>query len=102
MSISGSVRSADEVAPLEPNAAIRDIETTPSPRMAENQQDIDVMAAEESLALSPDMMITVLDDDGNPQSRSAREVLDDAARENEQAVRDSRLFDVAVACFLRG
>ncbi|MDH8265377.1 hypothetical protein QIG12_27565, partial [Klebsiella pneumoniae] len=36
------VRSADEVAPLEPNAALRDIETTPSPRMAENQQDIDV------------------------------------------------------------
>ena len=96
------VRSADEVAPLEPNVALRDMESVPAPRPAENQQDIDVMAAEESLAESPDMIITVLDEDGNPQSRSAREVLDDAARENEQAVQDSRLFDVAVACFLRG
>lgn len=96
------VRSADEVAPLEPNAALRDMESAPATRTVENQQDIDVMAAEDSLASSPDMVITVLDDEGNPQSRSAREVLDDAARENEQAVQDSRLFDVAVACFLRG
>lgn len=48
------------------------------------------------------MIITVLDDDGNPQSRSAREVLDEANRESEQAIQDSSLFDVAVACFLRG
>ncbi|HDZ2007196.1 TPA: hypothetical protein RRY49_005096 [Klebsiella pneumoniae] len=96
------VRSADEVAPLEPSAALRDMESAPATRTVENQQDIDVMAAEDSLASSPDMVITVLDDEGNPQSRSAREVLDDAARENEQAVQDSRLFDVAVACFLRG
>jgi hypothetical protein len=60
------------------------------------------MAAEESLTSSPDMMITVLDEDGNPQSRSAREVMDEAARENEQSIQDSSLFDVAVACFLRG
>lgn len=96
------MRSADEVFQLEPNAALRDMESAPATRTVENQQDIDVMAAEDSLASSPDMVITVLDDEGNPQSRSAREVLDDAARENEQAVQDSRLFDVAVACFLRG
>lgn len=40
--------------------------------------------------------------DGNPQSRRAREVLDEANRESEQAIQDSSLFDVAVACFLRG
>ncbi|MFZ6099953.1 hypothetical protein ACO0KO_13680 [Escherichia coli] len=38
----------------------------------------------------------------NPQSRSAREALDEANRESEQALQDSSLFDVAVACFLRG
>ncbi|MGF7443256.1 hypothetical protein V7P28_03970, partial [Klebsiella michiganensis] len=64
--------------------------------------DIDVKAAEESLTTAPDMMITTLDDEGNPQSRPARELLDEANRENEQAIQDSGLFDVAVACFLRG
>ncbi len=62
----------------------------------------DLRIAEDSLLESPDMIITVLDDDGNPQSRSAREVLDEANRESEQAMQDSSLFDVAVACFLRG
>lgn len=96
------VRTADEAAPINQNAPLRDVERTTPGRETEGQQDIDVMAAEESLASSPDMMITVLDEEGNPQSRSAREVLDDAARENEQAIQDSSLFDVAVACFLRG
>ncbi|MFX2630610.1 hypothetical protein V6177_22820 [Enterobacter chengduensis] len=96
------VRTADEAAPIEQNAPLRDVERTAPGRETEGQQDIDVMAAEESLASSPDMMITVLDEEGNPQSRSAREVLDEAARENEQAIQDSSLFDVAVACFLRG
>ena len=63
---------------------------------------MDLRIAEDSLVESPDMMITVLDDEGNPQSRSAREVLDEASRENEQAIQDSSLFDVAVSCFLRG
>lgn len=35
-------------------------------------------------------------------NRAAREVLDEANRESEQAIQDSSLFDVAVACFLRG
>ncbi|HHT1685094.1 TPA: hypothetical protein ACTYOT_003269 [Raoultella ornithinolytica] len=96
------VRTADEAAPIDQNAPLRDVERTTPGRETEGQQDIDVMAAEESLASSPDMMITVLDEEGNPQSRSAREVLDEAARENEQAIQDSSLFDVAVACFLRG
>ncbi|HAS0837762.1 TPA: hypothetical protein ACHFNM_000838 [Enterobacter hormaechei] len=96
------VRTADEAAPLDLNAALRDVEHSTTSRPTEGQQDIDVVAAEESLSSSPDMMITVLDDEGNPQSRSAREVLDEAARENEQAIQDSSLFDVAVACFLRG
>ncbi|MEQ9887607.1 hypothetical protein ABRP55_13760 [Pectobacterium zantedeschiae] len=64
--------------------------------------DIDIRYAENSLAASPDMLITVLDDDGNPQSRSARELLDEANMENERAIQDANLFDVAVACFLRG
>lgn len=38
------------------------------------------------------MMITTLDDEGNPQSRSARELLDEANRENEQAIQDSSLL----------
>ncbi|EJV4647653.1 hypothetical protein ACQ9XI_002350 [Enterobacter hormaechei] len=96
------VRTANEAAPIDQNAPLRDVERTTPGRKTEGQQDIDVMAAEESLMSSPDMMITVLDEEGNPQSRSAREVLDEAARENEQAIQDSSLFDVAVSCFLRG
>lgn len=96
------VRTADEAAPLDQNAPLRDVERTAPGRNTEGLQDIDIMAAEESLTSSPDMMITVMDEDGNPQSRSAREVMDQAAHENEQAIQDSSLFDVAVACFLRG
>lgn len=97
------VRTADEAAPLDTAAPVRDMETTQNSRSSETvDQDIDIVAAEDSLTASPDMLITVLDDEGNPQSRSAREALDEAARENEQAIQDSSLFDVAVACFLRG
>lgn len=96
------VRTADEAAPIDQSAPLRDVEQTTLGIKTEGQQDIDVMAAEESLMSSPDMMITVLDEEGTPQSRSAREVLDEATRENEQAIQDSSLFDVAVACFLRG
>lgn len=45
--------------------------------MSDQAGDIDLRIAEDSLLESPDMIITVLDDDGNPQSRSAREVLDE-------------------------
>ncbi|EDB7600512.1 hypothetical protein F9271_08450 [Salmonella enterica] len=93
------VRTPDEAAPFEPSAVLRQAEQRPT---AEQVGDIDLRIAEDSLVESPDMMITVLDDEGNPQSRSAREVLDEANRENEQAIQDSNLFDVAVACFLRG
>ncbi|HGL5373119.1 TPA: hypothetical protein ACKFCW_001977 [Citrobacter farmeri] len=93
------VRTPDEAAPFEPGAVLRQAEQRPT---ADQAGDMDLRIAEDSLVESPDMMITVLDDDGNPQSRSAREVLDEASRENEQAIQDSSLFDVAVACFLRG
>lgn len=93
------VRTPDEAAPFEPGAVLRQAEQRPT---AEQAGDMDMRIAEDSLAESPDMVITVLDDEGNPQSRSAREVLDEASRENEQAIQDSGLFDVAVACFLRG
>lgn len=93
------VRTPDETAPFEPGAVLRQAEQRPT---AEQAGDMDLRIAEDSLVESPDMMITVLDDEGNPQSRSAREVLDEASRENEQAIQDSSLFDVAVACFLRG
>lgn len=93
------VRTPDEIAPFEPGAVLRQAEQRPT---AEQAGDMDLRIAEDSLVESPDMMITVLDDEGNPQSRSAREVLDEASRENEQAIQDSSLFDVAVACFLRG
>ncbi|ECI2916336.1 hypothetical protein CSP68_002619 [Salmonella enterica subsp. diarizonae] len=93
------VRTSDEIAPFEPGAVLRQADQRPT---AEQVGDIDLRIAEDSLVESPDMMITVLDDEGNPQSRSAREVLDEANRENEQAIQDSNLFDVAVACFLRG
>lgn len=93
------VRIPDEAAPFEPGAILQQAEQRPT---AEQAGDMDLRIAEDSLVESPDMMITVLDDEGNPQSRSAREVLDEASRENEQAVQDSSLFDVAVACFLRG
>ncbi|EUB33277.1 hypothetical protein HMPREF1502_2646 [Klebsiella sp. AS10] len=95
------VRSADEAAPLDTATHIRDINRQRTQSESETG-DIDVKAAEESLITSPDMMITILDEDGNPQPRSAREVLDEASREHEQAIQDSSLFDVAVACFLRG
>ncbi|EDQ9846908.1 hypothetical protein T035_002329 [Salmonella enterica subsp. enterica] len=93
------VRTPDETAPFEPGAVLRQAEQRPT---AEQAGDMDLRIAEDSLVESPDMMITVLDDEGNPQSRSAREVLDEASRENEQAIQDSSLFDVAVSCFLRG
>ncbi|EDX3686395.1 hypothetical protein JMO34_002966 [Salmonella enterica] len=93
------VRTPDETAPFEPGAVLRQAEQRPT---TEQAGDMDLRIAEDSLVESPDMMITVLDDEGNPQSRSAREVLDEASRENEQAIQDSSLFDVAVACFLRG
>lgn len=93
------VRTPDEVAPFEPDKILQQAEQK---MMADPAGDIDLRIAEDSLLESPDMIITVLDDDGNPQSRSAREVLDEANRESEQAIQDSSLFDVAVACFLRG
>lgn len=93
------VRTSDEVAPFEPGKILQQTEQK---MMADPAGDIDLRIAEDSLLESPDMIITVLDDDGNPQSRSAREVLDEANRESEQAIQDSSLFDVAVACFLRG
>ncbi|HDW3536667.1 TPA: hypothetical protein RMN37_001622 [Escherichia coli] len=93
------VRTPDETAPFEPGAVLRQAEQRPT---AEQAGDMDLRIAEDSLVESPDMTITVLDDEGNPQSRSAREVLDEASRENDQAIQDSSLFDVAVACFLRG
>ncbi|EPM2054716.1 hypothetical protein ACTK7W_001050 [Escherichia coli] len=93
------VRTPDEVAPFEPGKILQQTEQK---MMADPAGDIDLRIAEDSLLESPDMIITVLDDDGNPQSRSAREVLDEANRESEQAIQDSGLFDVAVACFLRG
>ncbi|ENQ7983210.1 hypothetical protein ACEPOE_001236 [Escherichia coli] len=93
------VRTPDEVAPFEPDKILQQAEQK---MMADQAGDIDLRIAEDSLLESPDMIITVLDDDGNPQSRSAREVLDEANRESEQAIHDSSLFDVAVACFLRG
>ncbi|EEN1355032.1 hypothetical protein GID46_15470 [Salmonella enterica] len=93
------VRTPDEAAPFELGAVLRQAEQKPT---AEQAGDMDLRIAEDSLVESHDMMITVLDDEGNPQSRSAREVLDEASKENEQAIQDSSLFDVAVACFLRG
>ncbi|HAY0420717.1 TPA: hypothetical protein JS316_000110 [Escherichia coli] len=93
------VRTPDEVAPFEPDKILQQAEQK---MMAYQAGDIDLRIAEDSLLESPDMIITVLDDNGNPQSRSAREVLDEANRESEQAIQDSSLFDVAVACFLRG
>ncbi|EEE1738654.1 hypothetical protein CIB91_002591 [Salmonella enterica subsp. enterica serovar Johannesburg] len=93
------VRTSDETAPFEPGTVLRQAEQRPT---AEQAGDMDLRIAEDSLVESPDMMITILDDDGNQQSRSAREVLDEVSRENEQAIQDSSLFDVAVACFLRG
>ena len=93
------VRTPGEVAPFEPDKILQQAEQK---MMADQAGDIDLRIAEDSLLESPDLIITVLDDDGNPQSRSAREVLDEANRESEQAIQDSSLFDVAVACFLRG
>ncbi|HBC7127463.1 TPA: hypothetical protein KEY03_004415 [Escherichia coli] len=93
------VRTPDEVAPFEPGKILQQTEQK---MMADPAGDIELRIAEDSLLEYPDMIITVLDDDGNPQSRSAREVLDEANRESEQAIQDSSLFDVAVACFLRG
>ncbi|EAQ6664586.1 hypothetical protein DMT56_20610 [Salmonella enterica] len=93
------VRTPDEAAPFEPGAILQQAEQRPT---AEQAGDMDLRIAEDSLVESPDMTITILDDDGNPQSRSAREVLDEVSIENEQAIQDSSLFDVAVACFLRG
>ncbi len=80
------VRTPDEVAPFGPDKILQQAEQK---MMSDQAGDIDLRIAEDSLLESPDMIITVLDDDGNPQSRSAREVLDEANRESEQAIQDS-------------
>lgn len=67
------VRTPDEVAPFEPDKILQQAEQK---MMSDQAGDIDLRIAEDSLLESPDMIITVLDDDGNPQSRSAREALD--------------------------
>ncbi|HAJ3164444.1 TPA: hypothetical protein HMU14_15925, partial [Escherichia coli] len=66
------VRTPDEVAPFEPDKILQQAEQK---MMSDQAGDIDLRIAEDSLLESPDMIITVLDDDGNPQSRSAREAL---------------------------
>lgn len=63
------VRTPEEVAPFEPGKILQQTEQK---MMADPAGDIDLRIAEDSLLESPDMIITVLDDDGNPQSRSAR------------------------------
>lgn len=88
-------------SPVDLDAPITTREPTSRPT-SEQATDTDIRSAEDSLASSPEMTITMLDDEGNPQQRSAREALDTASREHEQAVKDSSLFEVAVACFLRG
>jgi|GEM_PF-417385 len=106
-------RTAD-VTPVNrdaPPPAIADVATV-APRAATAQRDgsnagaraddADSIYAEETLASSPDMNITVIDADGNAQVRSAREMMDEASRESEQAAKDASLYDVAVNCFLRG
>ncbi|HAT2607138.1 TPA: hypothetical protein I8235_000047 [Kluyvera intermedia] len=95
------VRPANEVAPtasIDP-ALINDRQRSQNKN---ETSDPDVVAAEQSLSAMPDMKITTLDSEGNPQTRSAREVMDEVTRESEQAKQDASLFDVAVACFLRG
>lgn len=89
------VITSDQAAPLNTARPLAEVDQ-------QSVNDIDLQFAEDSLTAAPDMLITVLDDEGNPQSRSAREMLDEAKRESEQAEQDSGLFDVAVACFLRG
>lgn len=89
------VITSDQAAPLNTARPLAEVDQ-------QSVNDIDLQFAEDSLTAAPDMLITVLDDEGNPQSRSAREMLDEAKRESEQAEQDAGLFDVAVACFLRG
>lgn len=98
-------RTPDIAAPFDntaPDAARPRSQSGAPARSDANIADRDSAYAEEALTSSPDMMVTIIDDDGNPQSRSARELFDEASRENEQAAQDSSLFDVAVNCFLRG
>lgn len=95
------VRPADEIvstSSIDP-ALINDRQRSQNKN---ETSDLDVVAAEQSLSAMPDMKITTLDSEGNPQTRSAREVMDEANRDSEQAKQDAGLFDVAVACFLRG
>lgn len=56
------VRTPDEVAPFEPGKILQQTEQK---MMADPAGDIDLRIAEDSLLESPDMIITVLDDDGN-------------------------------------
>ncbi|ENR5637293.1 hypothetical protein ACEWKU_002466, partial [Shigella dysenteriae] len=55
------VRTPDEVAPFEPGKILQQTEQK---MMADPAGDIDLRIAEDSLLESPDMIITVLDDDG--------------------------------------
>lgn len=98
-------RTPDIAAPFDnttPDTAQPRSQSGAPVRSDANIADRDSVYAEEALTSSPDMMVTIIDDDGNPQSRSARELFDEASRESEQAAQDSSLFDVAVNCFLRG
>lgn len=98
-------RTPDIAAPADNTAPAQAQPHTQAGSPARSDVDIadrDSAYAEEALASSPDMLVTIIDDDGNPQSRSARELFDEASRESKQAAQDSSLFDVAVNCFLRG
>lgn len=99
---SSEPRSIQPASPAESNSLTQASSARNNPLDAARAEDPDYRYAEETLASSPDMNITVIDAEGNPQVRSARELLDEANRESEQAAQDASLYDVAVNCFLRG
>ncbi|NIL23537.1 hypothetical protein HB991_13590 [Yersinia mollaretii] len=64
--------------------------------------DIDTHIASQALERNPDLTLAIEDADGNAVTVKASDLLAQADQDIAQAKSDSNLFNVAVACFLRG
>lgn len=87
-------------------------QSTPGARESTSQQpnntegleavDIDSHIASQALERNPDLTLAIEDADGNAITVKASDLLAQADQNIAQAKSDSNLFNVAVACFLRG
>ncbi|MCR0998654.1 hypothetical protein [Serratia rubidaea] len=113
-------RSADDAAMAD--AAGMNFLSTPKPRTREQIQqdsmaaserlirgedearidDLDARAAEQAVIDNPELQVHVVNPDDTTTTVRAADLLEEANRDVANAEHDAKLFDVAVACFLKG